>query len=316
MKIKYIMPCLGMLALISLSTVTISCSGSDDDKTQQPTVNLALTAFSPATGVAGSNIEITGTGFGDDQSKVTVKFNNVVAANIVYFSATRIIVEAPAAATGTISVIVGDKTQSFTNNFTYVNEIDVTAKILNPSFEENIDALPASWYVSHTGMAWQTVNTDGDATKTGANITGIWHPGIPDYQLSQSIDGLDNGRYRVTCNLFVGANAVGSRLTTQRLFAANKSTLFGAQSNYSGANLAILESLGEQVSFAGLTQTVSDTGPFVEVVVTDVEVTNGSLTFGIRTNGTGNAAGFNFSAMQPGSGWFKVDNFHLYYLGR
>lgn len=316
MKIKYIVPFLGMLTLIVVSNVTTSCSGSDDDKVQPAAENLTLTAFSPATGVAGSNIEITGTGFGNDQSKVTIKFNNVVATNIVYFSATRIIVEAPTAATGAISVVVGDKTQNFTNSFTYVNEIDVTSKILNPGFEENIDALPASWYVSHTGMVWQTVNTDGDATKTGANITGIWHPGIPDYQLSQSIDGLDNGRYRVTCNLFVGANQAGSRLTTQRLFAGSKSTLFGAQSNYTGTNLAVLESLGETVSFAGLTQTVSDTGPFVEVVVTDVEVTNGSLTFGIRTNGTGTAGGFNFAGMQAGSGWFKVDNFHLYYLGR
>lgn len=50
---------------------------------------------------------------------------------------------------------------------------------------------------------------------------------MPDYEISQTISGLENGTYQITAGVMVGANGNGSRRTSQRIFGNLNSTLFG-----------------------------------------------------------------------------------------
>lgn len=165
------------------------------------------------------------------------------------------------------------------------------------------------------GYVWLGVNTDGDATKTGSYIAGTWNATFGDVELSQTLTGLPNAVYTVTADLMGSKNGETSRLTTQRLFANGKCMLFGTELDYSADNLAILGTT-ETYSFGNYAETQSDVGPFLKLSV-DVEVTNGTLTLGIRTNGLLSSLGYTFPLLTAGNGhgWFKVDNFTMTYAG-
>jgi len=193
--------------------------------------------------------------------------------------------------------------------FSVKAQTDKTNLITNPSFETGT-ATGWTW-TGTTGYVWVGVNTDGDATKTGSYIAGTWNKTIGDVELSQLISGLPNGNYRVTADLMGSSNATTSRLTTQRLFANGKSMLFGTPEMYSSANLAILGAT-ETYLFGGYSETASDKGPFLKLSVV-VNVADGNLKFGIRSNGKTSALGYTFPNLTAGDGhgWFKVDNFTL-----
>lgn len=188
------------------------------------------------------------------------------------------------------------------------------AFLTNPSFETG-DFTGWTW-VGTDGYVWTGVNTDGDETKTGSKIAGIWNAVFGDIELSQTVTGLANGNYRVTADLMGSSNGASSRLTTQRLFANGKSMLFGAStdSSYTPENLAILATT-EQFTFGGYQVTQNDAGPFRTLSVV-APVTDGTLLLGIRSNGSGSALGYTFPKLTgDGHGWFKVDNFTLRYEG-
>jgi hypothetical protein len=189
------------------------------------------------------------------------------------------------------------------------------AYITNPSFETG-DFTGWAW-IGAEGYVWEGVNNDGDETKSGTNIAGVWNPGFKDVELSQTITGLANGNYKVTADLMGSSNGASSRLTTQRLFANGRSMLFGAStdSSYTAENLAILGAT-EVYSFGGYSVTQRDNGPFQKLTVV-APVTDGTLTLGIRTNGDSSALGYKFPKLIAGDGhgWFKVDNFTLRYDG-
>ncbi len=199
-------------------------------------------------------------------------------------------------------------------------QTDMTSLIANPSFEENADDLATGW--TYEGgcdtYTWHVVNTDGDATKDGDNICGLWNPEFGDVAITQTLSGLDNGTYKVTALLSVGVNGATAteRLTTQRIFANNNSVMYSEEANYSTENLAVLtDTLGETLTFAGHAVSSAENGPFQLCEVT-TEVTDGTLYFGIKTNGTQSTSGFNFpDAGTDGWGWFKMDNFTLTLMG-
>ena len=198
-------------------------------------------------------------------------------------------------------------------------QTDVTNLISNPSFEDNVDDFAIGWNYNEDAQvcAWHVINTDGDETKTDENIMGLWNATIGDATVSQTITGLENGTYKLTADMMCSRNASSLRLTTQRIFINDKSVLFGvnADSNYAASDLEILTgTLGESITFAG--HTVSpvgkENGPFWTCEVTDT-ITDGTITIGVKTNGSDSQYGFEFPLLTEGDGygWFKVDNFTL-----
>ena len=201
-------------------------------------------------------------------------------------------------------------------SFTLKAQTDMTSKIVNPSFEDNSNDMATGW--SYDGGAdtliWHVINTDGDATKDGNNICGLWHPRFADPDITQTITGLSNGTYRVTAGFMVGVNGAtpGQRLTTQRIFANNNSVLYGAEGDYTAENIAVLTgTLSEAITYAGYPVSKVENGPF-SVCTVETTVSDGTLKLGVKTNGVASQYGFSFpDADESGWGWFKVDNFTL-----
>lgn len=203
-------------------------------------------------------------------------------------------------------------------------QTDLTDYIMNPSFEDdgadvNLPESPLGWtWIGTEEHAWCGVNSDAeDDQKTDNYIAGTWNQTFGDIELSQTINGLENGIYKVTCDLMGGSrNVTTSRMTLQRLFANNKSMLYGFEASevYSSENLEILGET-EEYSFGEYEEMESDVGP-LETLTVEVEVTDGSLTLGVRTNGLSSELGYTFPTLIEGDGhgWFKVDNFTLTFV--
>ena len=185
-----------------------------------------------------------------------------------------------------------------------------TNKITNPGFETG-NATGWTW-TGATGYTWLGPNTDGDATKEGTYINGVWNASIGDAECSQTITGLPAGNYKVTALATVSTG----RLTNQRLFVTTggntKSMLFGLASHsaYSAANLSILGAT-EAYTFGGYAESAAENGPFQKLSVVR-QVTDGTMTIGIRVSGKSTTKGYNFTySTKADAGFFKFDGFTL-----
>ncbi len=205
---------------------------------------------------------------------------------------------------------------------------DITSLGQNMSFEDlsaqngsmttSVAGAPAGWNIYINGKqvvteaevrsagvgGWHGVNDDADG-KDGNYAFGIWVSGIPTYELSQTIEGLENGTYTVSAQLMVGANGSGSRRTTQRVFGNLNSTYFGAEDEYDLDKLA----QDEVYAFQGNIEPVTDRQ--LQPIEVKAYVYDGTLTFGVRTDGNIAAALRSSSNGAGGDGWFKVDDFRI-----
>lgn len=155
--------------------------------------------------------------------------------------------------------------------------------------------------------AWHGINDDSDGeTKDGNMSFGLWNGSIPEYEVSQTISNLENGFYFVKAALMVGGNGNGSRRTTQRIFANLNSTYFATEYEYDEEKL----DQNEVHTFAGLEEPATDR--LMQEMSVLAFVYDGTLTFGVRTNGDISAALRETSNSAGGDGWFKVDNFRIY----
>lgn len=158
--------------------------------------------------------------------------------------------------------------------------------------------------------AWYGTNGDCEGSAMDGNeCFGIWNQSMPEYEISQTITGLENGTYRIEAGVMVGANNSGSRRTTQRIFGNLNSTLFGSESEYD----ASLFDPTEVLAFAGNTETVTDRE--LQNMICDAYVYDGTLTFGFRTDGNFAAANRTTGNPNGGDGWFKLDNFRIAKMG-
>lgn len=158
--------------------------------------------------------------------------------------------------------------------------------------------------------AWYGTNSDSEGeAKDGNQAFGIWNQGMPDYELSQTISGLDNGTYRIQAAVMVGANSQGSRRTTQRIFGNLNTTLFGQEGDYDATLFDPLEVL----AYANNTELTTDRE--MQNMTCDAYVYDGTLTFGFRTSGNLAAAKRTSGNPQGGDGWFKIDNFRIAKMG-
>lgn len=160
--------------------------------------------------------------------------------------------------------------------------------------------------ISAAGISnWCGVNADCSGAVAGSYAFGVWSSSMPEFEISQTITGLENGTYTISAGLMVGANSNGSRRTTQRIFGNLNSEYWGSQSEYDETKLDI----SEVYDFAGLTEEVTDTE--LQEISVRAYVYDGTLTFGFRTNGNVAAALRSSSNSSGGDGWFKLDNFKI-----
>lgn len=157
---------------------------------------------------------------------------------------------------------------------------------------------------------WYGVNADADGDLDGQYAFGIWNSGMPTYQISQTLTGLDNGTYEVTAALMAGGNGNGSRLTSQRIFGNLNSTLFASEADYNSS----LFDTDEVLAYAGngASETTDRT---LHNITVNAYVYDGTLTFGLKTDGDIAKANRTTANSAGGDGWFKVDNFRIKKLG-
>ncbi len=210
---------------------------------------------------------------------------------------------------------------------------DLTSLGTNMSFEDlsaqggsqtsNVADVPVGWNMFINGSQVQTaseirpyianwcgVNNDAEGEgMDGALAFGIWTSGIPKFELSQQLTGLETGTYIVSAGLMAGANGNGSRLTTQRIFGNLNSAYYGDESMYDTDAF----DQSEVYSFAGNAEIQTDRE--LRNVSVRAYVYDGTLTFGVRTDN--NIAATFRSSGNPagGDGWFKVDNFTIQKVG-
>lgn len=162
--------------------------------------------------------------------------------------------------------------------------------------------------VSAAGVGgWHGVNNDAEGALDGSYAFGIWVSGVPQYEISQTISNLENGTYIVSAALMVGANGGGSRRTTQRIFGNLNSKYFANEGEY---DLTLLDQ-SEVYGFEGLEEPVTDR--LLQDMSVRAFVYDGTLTFGVRTDGNIKAA-LNETS-NGGAGWFKTDNFRIFKVG-
>lgn len=208
---------------------------------------------------------------------------------------------------------------------------DLTSLGQNMSFEDlsaqggnasaGVEAVPTGWnmYINGTQVntadeiksaginTWCAVNADcyGEGIKDGNYGFGIWNASIPDFELSQTITGLENGTYTISAAFMVGANDRGTRRTTQRIFGNLNHVYWGSEEEYDADKL----NASEVKTYAGLTEETTDN--VLQPISLRAYVYDGTLTFGVKTDGNVAAALRSASNSAGGDGWFKVDNFTI-----
>lgn len=210
---------------------------------------------------------------------------------------------------------------------------DLTPLIANNSFEDlssqggqmtsSVEGAPTGWNVYIRGQqvvtadevraagvtAWHGINNDAEGALDGDYAFGLWNGGVPEYEVSQTLTGLENGSYTIAAALMVGANNNGSRRTTQRIFGNLNAKYFGKDYDY---NEELLDQ-GEVYGFEGLEEPTTDRQ--LQEMTVRAFVYDGTLTFGLRTNGDLAAANRETANPAGGDGWFKLDNFRIYKEG-
>ena len=207
---------------------------------------------------------------------------------------------------------------------------DLTALGTNMSFEDlsaqggnhtsGVAGAPAGWNVYVNGRqvvtadevraagitAWHGVNNDAEGSPMDGEVAfGLWNSGVPSYEISQTISGLETGSYTITAGLMVGANNNDSRRTTQRIFGNLNSKYFASEGDY---NTSLLDQ-GEVYGFEGLVELITDRE--MQPISVRAFVYDGTLTFGLRTDGNVAAANREAGNSAGGDGWFKLDNFRI-----
>lgn len=211
---------------------------------------------------------------------------------------------------------------------------DYTGYVQNPSFEDlssqngsatdGVAGAPTGWnvYINGTQVttadevrtaginAWHGINADSEGEGKDGNYSfGLWNGGVPNYEISQRIEGLECGTYTVSAGLMVGANGSGSRRTTQRIFGNFNACYFASEYEY---DKSLLDECEVQ-EFAGLYEPVTDRE--LQPITVHAYVYDGTLTFGLRTDANIAAALRETNNGAGGDGWFKLDNFHIHKEG-
>ncbi len=191
----------------------------------------------------------------------------------------------------------------------YSPGIEATYGIINPSFENTVNqhdtsnAEPFGWTLTKNGesvtgspWAWFGANTDG-TEKDRDYIWGIWNgSNYGDIELKQTLTNLPNGVWKVTARLMMNNTEPGN---SARIFANDKSMVAGGAADFT----SLPE--GEQMSFAN--GWASSDFDMSHVAVLYTEVTDGTLTIGVKTNGFFKVDDFQLTLLKPADSMVEIN---------
>jgi hypothetical protein len=170
----------------------------------------------------------------------------------------------------------------------------------------------------------------------GAKLWGIWCETLPEVELSQTLTGLPVGTYVLTADVMVQNNWAGDNITTQRIFANGYVQMFSTEEAHALNLPADAKAAAQRdidfpeasvpfLTYADYTCLSGDrtTDLLHTMTVTFAVREDGIARIGFRTNDV-NTNGIAKSDITSGDtdeygenvrgqGWFKVDNFTLYY---
>ncbi len=113
-----------VLVFLTLPFLSVSCADKGDDNKEGPPLAPSITSLAPESGKPGSVITITGSRFGTDKSKVSVRFNTTNATNIISVTDTKIEVQAPSgfsSQTVQVEVLVSGVASGSSKAFRYLD---------------------------------------------------------------------------------------------------------------------------------------------------------------------------------------------------
>ena len=190
-------------------------------------------------------------------------------------------------------------------------EVSYTSRLVNPSFEYTAEGV--AWTATWRGDPWGWTRTgalsgnsygiSNDGTNRNGNAL-CWYRSVPmpdEFEMSQTVEGLPKGLYRVSCKMMV----VSGMLSNQRLFANGYAHYFGSADMY-GSNIDATAIS----SYANLTPSSTDK-PLQDMSMEMLLFEGEALTLGIRS---GNLLP-DGSRSASGAGWFKADDFRLVWQG-
>lgn len=183
--------------------------------------------------------------------------------------------------------------------------------LINPGFEYKSEGVLNNGAVTRGDpWGWQRTGTIvGNSYGISSDATGYegtsicWYNStpMPDFfELYQTLDNLEPGRYLVRCKLGVFTDQV----TNQRLFANNAVQYYGSESNYVNN-----QTEGETATFAGHPFGVKNgsKGQLYEMAVYVTLAEGETLKVGIRSSNKLSSG----ATATTNAGWFKVDDFRI-----
>lgn len=150
-------------------SVIITEGGVASNNNQQFTISaVSIGSIAPPAGPLGTQVTVSGVGFGSTQGTSTISFNNVAATNIATWTDTQIIATVPSGAgTGTVKVVKGASTSntniSFTVTSVAVTSVTPTSGEIGSQFQINgsgfgatqgTSTLRFSYYYAPTVVSW------------------------------------------------------------------------------------------------------------------------------------------------------------------
>jgi hypothetical protein len=160
----------------------------------------------------------------------------------------------------------------------------------------------------------------------GEHLWGIWTENVPEVELSQVLRGIPAGTYTMTADVMVQNSWAGNNMTTQRIFANNSIQMFGSEEAHAINLPADAQAAAawdaansdvdlKRLTYAGYTCESGDrtTDLLHTMTVTFGVDETGIAKIGFRSNNI-NTDGLTWAeGGREGQGWFKVDNFTLFY---
>jgi RHS repeat-associated protein len=230
--------------------------------------NLTVNSVSPHGGPTGTQVTVSGVGFGATQSGSTVSFNNVVATSVSSWSDSQILATVPATATtGAVKIVNGGASSNTSVNFT-VGAVAVNS--VSPA------SGPTGTQVQINGKGFGA--TQGSSTITLATYYPFTVVSWSDTQITASAPNVGtSGAVQVTVGGAASNGDVNFTVTTPNVSNISPSSgPVGTQIQVNGTGFGATQGSGT-VTFYGQTASVVSWSDTQAVVIVPANATTGPV---------------------------------------